>query len=103
MPALFKLIIVLILAAILAAALVAIWLQRSPRRATLSTLRVATSAPKASAPLRVAGGLITPSPVTPPDEKHSVLQTAADALVDTIATLARRLSPPGTWPRCSGG
>ena len=103
MPALFKLIIVLTLAAILAAALVAIWLQRSPRRATLSTLKVATSGPKASTPLRVATGLATAAPVTARDEKHSVLQRAVDAVVDTVAKLARQLSPPGTWPRCSGG
>jgi tight adherence protein C len=94
-PALLKLIIVLTLAAILAAALVAIWLQRSPRRATLSTLKVATSGPKAAAPLRVTTGLITPSSATARDEDHSLVQRAVNAAVDAIATLARQLSPPG--------
>ncbi len=97
MPSLLELVILIVLAAVFVSALSAIWLQRSPRRETLSTLKVAVSSAKTSAPARAATALAATAPTTTSassDETHSVLQQATRSVVDAIANLARRLSPP---------
>ena len=60
MSTVIQLLIVLVLGAIFMAATAAIWVQRSPRRATLSTLKVATATTKASAPARGTAGVVPP-------------------------------------------
>ena len=60
MSTVIQLLIVLVLGAIFMAATAAIWVQRSPRRATLSTLKVATATAKASAPARGPAGIVPP-------------------------------------------
>ena len=96
MSAVIQLLIVLVLGAIFLAATAAIWVQRSPRRATLSTLRVATATTKASAPARSTAGVIPPVTETSgSDDRSSKLEDAASSVIDAIASLARRLSPPG--------
>ena len=96
MPALLQLVIVIVLAAIFVAAMVAIWIQRAPRRAALSTLKVATASPKTSAPTRAIGGLILPAPTAARSQDNdSALERVTAPVVDAVANLARRFSPPG--------
>jgi tight adherence protein C len=96
MSTVIQLLIVLVLGAIFLAATAAIWVQRSPRRATLSTLKVATAPAKASAPARGAAGIVPPVAETPGSGRRSLkLQGVTGSVVDGIALLARRLSPPG--------
>jgi tight adherence protein C len=96
-PPLLQVVILVLLAAVFVSASLAIWLQRAPRRATLSTLKVAVASAKTSAPARPATLLVVPVPTTAnpsSDGKQSALQRLASSVVDAIATLARRLSPP---------
>ena len=96
MSTVIQLLIVLVLGAIFLAATAAIWAQRSPRRATLSTLKVATAPAKSSAPARGAAGIVPPVAETPGSgRRSSKLEGVASSVVDGIALLARRLSPPG--------
>jgi tight adherence protein C len=96
MPALLQLVIVIVLAATFVAAMVAIWVQRAPRRAALSTLKVATTSPKTSAPTRVIGGLILPAPTAARSQDNdSALERVTAPVIDAVANLARRLSPSG--------
>ena len=97
MPPLLQVVLLVLLAAVFVSASLAIWLQRAPRRATLSTLKVAVASAKTSAPARPATLLVVPVPTTAnpsSDGKQSALQRLASSVVDAIATLARRLSPP---------
>ena len=67
-----------------------------PRRAALSTLKVATTSPKTSAPTRVIGGLILPAPTAARSQDNdSALERVTAPVVDAVANLARRFSPPG--------
>jgi tight adherence protein C len=91
-----QLLILVVLGAVLMAATAAIWVQRSPRRATLSTLKVATATTKSSAPARGTPGIIPPvSETSGANERSSKLEGTVNSVVDAIALLARRLSPPG--------
>ena len=63
--------------AVLAAGSIIIWLQRSPRRAALSTLRLATAPPRTAAPPRP--GTAPAGPARP--------------------TALRKKLPPSNWPR----
>jgi tight adherence protein C len=93
-PALLQLAIFVVLAAVFVSALVALWIQRAPRRATLSTLKVAVASPKASAPARPGTAPATPAPATARPARGDSPLRRLGSVIDAIANLARRLSPP---------
>jgi tight adherence protein C len=74
------------------------WLQRSPRRAALATLKAATAPPKPSTPPRgsATSFLALPTQVAPGDRvvPRDALGRGVHAAIATLALLARRLSPP---------
>jgi tight adherence protein C len=95
MPATVRVAVLVALAAIFLAAAVALWFQRAPRRATLSTLRVATAKPKASTPPRLtAFPVLSATSNARSDEPGSALERVTRSVIDAIADAARRLSPP---------
>ena len=94
MAVLLQLAILIVLAVIFITASVAIWL-RSPRRAALSTLKVATANPKATLPATALPGLPLPATAASrPDVKTSPLHQTALRVINATANPARRLSPP---------
>ncbi len=79
---------------VLAAGSVIIWLQRSPRRAALLTLRLAIAPPRTAAPPRPGTAPAAPARPDPSLEETPALKLAEDAAIAAVARIARRLSPP---------
>ena len=94
MRAYLPLLIFVVVVAALAGGSVLIWYQRSPRRAALATLRVATALPRTAAPIRPGVGPTGAARADLALEETPTLKLIADSAVAAVASLARRLSPP---------
>lgn len=88
------LLIFIAVVAVLAAGSIIIWLQRSPRRAALATLRLATPLPRTAAPPRPGTAPAGPARTDRSLEETPALKLAEDAAIAAVARIARRLSPP---------
>ncbi|MGA3218799.1 MAG: type II secretion system F family protein [Acidimicrobiales bacterium] len=82
--------------AVLAVAAAALWLQRSPRRAALSTLKVAIAGLKAPSLARTpTGGLAVPAGSQRASRERTGTRSVMDRVAAAVARLGRPLSPPG--------
>jgi tight adherence protein C len=86
--------IFLAVVAVLAGGGFMLWYQRSPRRAALATLRVATAPPRAVTPTRPGGAAAGQGQADLSSESTPPLKLVSDSAVTAVAGLARRLSPP---------
>ena len=88
------LLIFLAVVAVLAAGSIIIWLQRSPRRAALATLRLATPLPRTAAPPRPGTAPAGPARTDRSLEETPALKLAEDAAIAAVARISASAEPP---------